>query len=65
MLKTGAAYLPLDLNHPAERVELMLTDAAPHLVIAEDGFGDRLVRPGDTGPRTGRGRRFTRTTRRT
>ena len=50
VLKTGAAYLPLDLNHPAERVELMLTDADPHLVIAEDGFGDRLVRPGDTGP---------------
>ncbi|MEV6645772.1 amino acid adenylation domain-containing protein [Amycolatopsis sp. NPDC051371] len=50
VLKTGAAYLPLDLNHPAERVELMLTDAAPHLVIAEDGFGDRLVRPDETGP---------------
>ncbi|MEV6875780.1 amino acid adenylation domain-containing protein [Amycolatopsis sp. NPDC051128] len=49
VLKTGAAYLPLDLNHPAERVELMLTDAAPHLVIAEDGFGDRLVRPDTTG----------------
>nr|WP_285478570.1 non-ribosomal peptide synthetase [Amycolatopsis sp. NBRC 101858] len=50
VLKTGAAYLPLDLNHPAERVELMLTDADPHLVVSEDGFGDRLVRPGDTGP---------------
>ncbi|WP_284746618.1 non-ribosomal peptide synthase/polyketide synthase [Amycolatopsis sp. RTGN1] len=53
VLKTGAAYLPLDLNHPAERVELMLTDAAPHLVVAEEGFGDRLVRPGDTGPEPG------------
>ncbi|MET8846269.1 amino acid adenylation domain-containing protein [Amycolatopsis sp. NPDC004625] len=50
VLKTGAAYLPLDLNHPAERIELMLTDAAPHLVVAEAGFGGRLVRPGDTGP---------------
>ncbi|MDQ7806472.1 amino acid adenylation domain-containing protein [Amycolatopsis sp. A133] len=50
VLKTGAAYLPLDLNHPAERLELMLADAAPHLVIAGEGFGERLVRPGDTGP---------------
>ncbi|WP_410642633.1 amino acid adenylation domain-containing protein [Amycolatopsis sp. lyj-346] len=50
VLKTGAAYLPLDLNHPAERIELMLTDADPHLVIALAGFEDRLVRPGDTGP---------------
>ncbi|GHF93091.1 non-ribosomal peptide synthetase [Amycolatopsis bullii] len=50
VLKTGAAYLPLDLNHPADRIELMLTDAEPHLVIASEGFGDRLVRPGDTGP---------------
>ncbi|MBE8521983.1 amino acid adenylation domain-containing protein [Amycolatopsis sp. H6(2020)] len=50
VLKTGAAYLPLDLNHPADRIELMLTDAEPHLVIAGEGFEDRLVRPGDTGP---------------
>ncbi|MDX3188142.1 amino acid adenylation domain-containing protein [Streptomyces sp. MN03-5084-2B] len=49
VLKTGAAYLPLDLNHPAERIELMLADAAPHLVVASEGFGDRLVRPSDTG----------------
>ncbi|WP_410673602.1 amino acid adenylation domain-containing protein [Amycolatopsis sp. cmx-4-68] len=50
VLKSGAAYLPLDLNHPTERIELMLADAAPHLVVAEGGFGERLVRPGDTGP---------------
>ncbi|MFB9690088.1 non-ribosomal peptide synthetase [Amycolatopsis plumensis] len=43
VLKTGAAYLPLDLNHPADRIELMLTDAAPHLVIAEDGLRPGVV----------------------
>jgi amino acid adenylation domain-containing protein len=35
VLKTGAAYLPIDRNHPAERIELMLADAKPHLVIDE------------------------------
>nr|WP_244170286.1 non-ribosomal peptide synthetase [Amycolatopsis tolypomycina] len=43
VLKTGAAYLPLDRNHPADRIELMLTDAAPHLVIAEDGLRSGVV----------------------
>ncbi|MGW3965809.1 amino acid adenylation domain-containing protein [Amycolatopsis sp. NPDC005003] len=43
VLKTGAAYLPLDLNHPADRIDLMLTDAAPHLVIAEDGIRSGVV----------------------
>ncbi|MGW5748980.1 condensation domain-containing protein, partial [Amycolatopsis sp. NPDC003861] len=43
VLKTGAAYLPVDLNHPAERIELMLTDAAPHLVVAEDGLRSGVV----------------------
>ncbi len=43
VLKTGAAYLPLDLNHPAERIELMLTEAEPHLVIAEEGLRSGVV----------------------
>nr|WP_273940369.1 non-ribosomal peptide synthetase [Kutzneria chonburiensis] len=50
VLKTGAAYLPLDLNHPAARIDLMLADAKPHLVIATEGFGDKLVRPDASGP---------------
>ena len=35
VLKAGAAYLPLDPELPARRVELMIADAAPVLVITE------------------------------
>ncbi|MGW0927660.1 non-ribosomal peptide synthase/polyketide synthase [Streptomyces sp. NPDC002644] len=34
VLRTGAAYLPVDPGYPAERVRLMLADAAPALVLA-------------------------------
>ncbi|MFT2019869.1 amino acid adenylation domain-containing protein [Streptomyces sp. 796.1] len=37
VLKTGAAYLPLDLDHPAERLRYLLEDAAPALVITGTG----------------------------
>ncbi|MFC5743180.1 non-ribosomal peptide synthetase, partial [Dyella tabacisoli] len=34
VLKSGAAYLPLDLDYPAERLAYMLDDAQPALVLA-------------------------------
>ncbi|MBP2473244.1 amino acid adenylation domain-containing protein [Crossiella equi] len=34
VLKTGAAYLPLDLDYPAERLEFMLTDTVPLCVLS-------------------------------
>ncbi|MFI6708294.1 amino acid adenylation domain-containing protein [Nonomuraea sp. NPDC050478] len=34
VLKAGAAYLPLDLEHPAERIAYTLDDARPLLVLA-------------------------------
>ncbi|MGV9712982.1 amino acid adenylation domain-containing protein, partial [Gordonia sp. NPDC003424] len=37
ILKSGAAYLPLDLSQPADRLTNIVTDAAPVLVIAENG----------------------------
>ncbi|XNL31179.1 AMP-binding protein [Longispora sp. K20-0274] len=33
VLKAGAAYLPLDLDHPADRLDFMVTDAAARLVL--------------------------------
>ncbi|MFC5743023.1 non-ribosomal peptide synthetase [Dyella tabacisoli] len=36
VLKSGAAYLPLDLHYPADRLRLMLEDARPSLVIVDE-----------------------------
>ncbi|WP_204038526.1 non-ribosomal peptide synthetase, partial [Micromonospora qiuiae] len=33
VLKAGGAYLPLDLEHPADRLAFMLADAAPAVVL--------------------------------
>ncbi len=42
VLKTGAAYLPIDPAFPAARVEFMLDDAAPIAVITTSGLRSRL-----------------------
>jgi amino acid adenylation domain-containing protein len=42
VLKTGGAYLPLDLAHPAERIEFMLDDVRPVLALTERGHADKL-----------------------
>ena len=42
VLKTGAAYLPLDPAAPAARIGFLLADAAPIAAITTTGLADRL-----------------------
>ena len=42
VLKTGAAYLPIDPRLPAARIEFMLDDAAPVAAITTTGLAERL-----------------------
>ena len=42
VLKTGAAYVPIDPAVPAARIEFMLDDAAPIAAITTTGLADRL-----------------------
>jgi amino acid adenylation domain-containing protein/non-ribosomal peptide synthase protein (TIGR01720 family) len=53
VLKAGAAYVPVDPAYPAERIEAMLTDAKPCLVIDDPawvGDGERDTPPGTAAP---------------
>ncbi|WP_410573852.1 non-ribosomal peptide synthase/polyketide synthase [Amycolatopsis sp. cmx-4-61] len=43
VLKSGAAYLPVDPAYPADRKELILEDAAPALLLTPDGRGPGSV----------------------
>ncbi|GAT02597.1 linear gramicidin synthetase subunit C, partial [Mycolicibacterium fortuitum subsp. acetamidolyticum] len=42
VLKSGAAYLPIDPLHPDARVEFMLGDAAPVVAVTTAGLAGRL-----------------------
>ncbi|HKQ36784.1 MAG TPA: amino acid adenylation domain-containing protein, partial [Verrucomicrobiae bacterium] len=45
VMKAGAAYLPLDLSHPAERLAYYITDSGAKLVLAaDDKFPSPLAR---------------------
>ncbi|MFF9690814.1 amino acid adenylation domain-containing protein [Streptomyces sp. NPDC014623] len=45
VLKSGAAYLPLDLHHPGERLESTLQDARPLLLLSLDPLDLRTATP--------------------
>ncbi|WP_410598227.1 amino acid adenylation domain-containing protein [Amycolatopsis sp. lyj-90] len=46
VLKSGAAYLPLDPSHPAQRLATVLTEAGATTVVTESALADRV--PGTT-----------------
>ncbi|MEU3085653.1 amino acid adenylation domain-containing protein, partial [Streptomyces massasporeus] len=48
VLKTGAAYLPIDPRYPAQRIAFMLTDARPSVVLTTSAT--RATLPGTTAP---------------
>ncbi|MBV8199909.1 MAG: AMP-binding protein, partial [Acidobacteria bacterium] len=51
ILKAGGAYVPLDPSHPAERLALVLADAAVQVLVTEERWLPRL---GGDGAGTGR-----------
>ncbi|MFC4036190.1 amino acid adenylation domain-containing protein [Streptomyces polygonati] len=42
VLKTGAAYLPLDTGHPAERLRLVAEDVPPAVLVTDAGTAGEL-----------------------
>ena len=42
ILKAGAAYLPLDLEYPKERIRFMLEDAEPACVVTQSSLAGQL-----------------------
>ncbi len=44
LLKARAAYVPLDANHPADRLAYILEDSHARLVVAQQRFADRFPR---------------------
>jgi amino acid adenylation domain-containing protein len=42
VMKAGGAYVPMDPGYPDERIEFILKDSEPKLIIADEEYLDRL-----------------------
>ncbi|WP_368669642.1 amino acid adenylation domain-containing protein [Agrobacterium sp. a22-2] len=47
VMRTGAAYLPIDPDYPADRIAFMLADSGAALVLTDLDDGERGAVPGD------------------
>src|SRR5262249_55253963 len=45
VIKAGAAYVPVDPDHPADRVAYVLSDTRPALVLTTGAIANRLPGP--------------------
>jgi amino acid adenylation domain-containing protein len=43
ILDAGGAYVPIDPEHPAERIDLVLADCAATIVVTESALADRFA----------------------
>ncbi|MFB6477579.1 amino acid adenylation domain-containing protein [Streptomyces virginiae] len=52
VLRSGAAYVPLDPRHPIDRLEFVLRDTAAPVVVTQESLRGRLSGGAGAGPRT-------------
>ncbi|MFD4737237.1 amino acid adenylation domain-containing protein [Streptomyces virginiae] len=52
VLRSGAAYVPLDPQHPLDRLEFVLRDTAAPVVVTQESLRGRLSGGAGAGPRT-------------
>ena len=52
ILKTGAAYLPIDPDYPQDRIDFMIADSSARLLVAKDNVADFLSNDNTANPIT-------------
>ena len=48
IIKTGAAYVPIDPAYPVKRVEYILSDTSAEFIITNHSLGEQLTKSGKT-----------------